>query len=173
MTILSENAIVTDPVENRPRKYMIYPAPRTGILSLVQHVSAAHTCPPDHMAPSSLLNIYRLEPIGRRSRGRNIDVDRWVWWSSSGLIASFALVSPQSILLFPVYSSVSDQASKGGSTHKNGKYVFNIEMGSKLQTSHESCGNWLTTEYTCREWRDRGHISIQNIAHGRGQILRC
>jgi hypothetical protein len=57
---------VTDPIANRSRKYMIYPAPRTGDPVLRAAYSAADTCPPDCMTPSFLFNPYypEADPLG-------------------------------------------------------------------------------------------------------------
>jgi hypothetical protein len=49
---------VTDPIANRSRKYMIYPATRTGDPVLRAAYSAADTCSPDRMSPSFLFNPY-------------------------------------------------------------------------------------------------------------------
>jgi hypothetical protein len=49
---------VTDPIANRSRKYMIYPATRTGDPVLCAAYSATDTCSPDYMIPSFLFNPY-------------------------------------------------------------------------------------------------------------------
>jgi hypothetical protein len=52
---------VTDPIANRSRKYMIYPAPCTGDPVLRVAYSAADTCSPDCIIPSFLFNSYYPE----------------------------------------------------------------------------------------------------------------
>jgi hypothetical protein len=52
---------VTDPIANRSRKYMIYPAPHTGDPVLRAAYSAADTCSPDHMTLFFLFNPYYPE----------------------------------------------------------------------------------------------------------------